>query len=102
MEHDGTAERSNEYGNSGYSRIDPNRSLTSEINQMVSFDFIYDLVAPHYPANGRPSVDPASMFKMLLVGYLYGIKSGRRLVQEIQLNIAYRWFCGIWNGSKNC
>ncbi|MEQ2444259.1 transposase [Pseudoflavonifractor intestinihominis] len=80
----------------------PTDHLLRKINQMVSFDFIYDLVAPHYPANGRPSVDPASMFKMLLVGYLYGIKSGRRLVQEIQLNIAYRWFCGIWNGSKNC
>lgn len=44
---------------------------------------------------GAPSVDPVSMFKMLLVGYLYGIKSERRLVQEIQLNIAYRWFCGF-------
>ena len=62
---------------------------------MISFDFIYDLVAPYYPANGRPSVDPVSMFKMLLVGYLYGVKSERRLVQEVQLNIAYRWFCGF-------
>ena len=67
---------------------------------MVSFDFIYDLLAPYYPANGRPSVDPVSMFKMLLVGYLYGIKSERRLVQEIQLNIAYRWFCGFELGEK--
>ena len=67
---------------------------------MVSFDFIYDLVTPYYPANGRPSVDPVSMFKMLLVGYLYGIKSERRLVQEIQLNIAYRWFCGFELGEK--
>ena len=62
---------------------------------MISFDFIYDLVAPYYPTNGRPSVDPVSMFKMLLVGYLYGVKSERRLVQEVQLNIAYRWFCGF-------
>ena len=45
---------------------------------MVSFDFIYDLLAPHYPATGRPSVDPVSMFKMLLIGYLYGIKSERK------------------------
>ena len=50
--------------------------------------------------HGRPSVDPVSMFKMLLVGYLYGIKSERRLVQEIQLNIAYRWFCGFELGEK--
>ena len=78
----------------------PRDHLLRKINQMVSFDFIYDLVAPYYPANGRPSVDPVSMFKMLLVGYLYGIKSERRLVQEIQLNIAYRWFCGFELGEK--
>ena len=72
----------------------PENHLLRKINQMISFDFIYDLVASYYPTNGRPSVDPVSMFKMLLVGYLYGIKSERRLVQEIQLNIAYRWFCG--------
>ena len=69
--------------------------LLRRINQLVSFDFIYYLAATYYPANGRPSVDPVSMFKMLLVGYLYGIKSERRLVQEVQLNIAYRWFCGF-------
>ncbi|HIU47574.1 MAG TPA: transposase, partial [Candidatus Fimadaptatus faecigallinarum] len=46
-------------------------------------------------SNGRPSVDPVSMFKMLLVGYLYGIKSERRLLEEVRLNLAYRWFCGF-------
>lgn len=74
--------------------------LLRRINQLVSFNFIYDLAAPYYSANGRPSVDPVSMFKMLLVGYLYGIKSERRLVQEVQLNIAYRWFCGFELGEK--
>ena len=78
----------------------PGNHLLRQINQLVSFDFIYDLAAPYYPANGRPSVDPVSMFKMLLVGYLYGIKSERRLVQEVQLNIAYRWFCGFELGEK--
>ena len=78
----------------------PENHLLRKINQMISFDFIYDLVASYYPTNGRPSVDPVSMFKMLLVGYLYGIKSERRLVQEIQLNIAYRWFCGYELGEK--
>ena len=77
------------------SELIPEKHLLRKINQMISFDFIYDLVAPYYPANGRPSVDPVSMFKMLLVGYLYGVKSERRLVQEVQLNIAYRWFCGF-------
>lgn len=73
----------------------PETHLLRKIERMVSFDFIYDLLAPYYPATGRPSVDPVSMFKMLLIGYLYGIKSERRLVEEVQLNIAYRWFCGF-------
>ena len=73
----------------------PETHLLRKIERMVSFDFIYDLLAPYYPATGRPSVAPVSMFKMLLIGYLYGIKSERRLVEEVQLNIAYRWFCGF-------
>ena len=73
----------------------PENHLLRKIDRMVSFDFIYDLLAPYYPATGRPSIDPASMFKMLLIGYLYGIKSERRLVEEVRLNIAYRWFCGF-------
>ena len=77
------------------SELIPENHLLRKINQIISFDFIYDIVAPYYPSNGRPSVDPVSMFKMLLVGYLYGIKSERRLVQEVLLNIAYRWFCGF-------
>ena len=73
----------------------PENHLLRKIDGMVSFGFIYELLAPYYSATGRPSVDPASMLKMLLVGYLYGIKSERRLVEEIRLNIAYRWFCGF-------
>ena len=73
----------------------PETHLLRKIERMVSFNFIYDLLAPYYPATGRPSVAPVSMFKMLLIGYLYGIKSERRLVEEVQLNIAYRWFCGF-------
>ena len=49
----------------------PEAHLLRKIERMVSFDFIYDLLAPYYPATGRPSVDPVSMFKMLLIGYLY-------------------------------
>ena len=67
----------------------PETHLLRKIERMVSFDFIYDLLVPYYPATGRPSV-PVSMFKMLLIGYLYGIKSERRLVEEVQLNIAYQ------------
>ena len=77
------------------SELIPENHLLRKINQIISLDFIYDIVAPYYPSNSRPSVDPVSMYKMLLVGYLYSIKSERRLVQEVLLNIAYRWFCGF-------
>ena len=77
------------------SELIPENHLLRKINQVISFDFIYDLVAPYYPANNTRSSVPVSMFKMLLVAYLYGVKLERRLVQEVQLNIAYRWFCGF-------
>ena len=60
--------------------LPPTDHILWKTNQVVSFDFIYDIVAPYYPVNGCPSVDSVSMFKMLLVEYLYGIKSERRLV----------------------
>lgn len=71
----------------------PSNHLLKKIHRLVSFDFIYDILSPYYPINGRPSTDPVCMFKMLLIGYLYGIKSERCLTEEIQLNLAYRWFC---------
>lgn len=61
----------------------PRGHLLRKIDVMISFDFIYEILAPYYPMTGRPSIDPVSIFKMLLVGYLYGIKSERRLVEEI-------------------
>lgn len=73
----------------------PENHLLRKIDRIISFEFIYDLLAPYYPSIGRPSVDPFCMFKMLLVGYPYGIKSERRLEEEVRLNLAYRWFCGF-------
>jgi transposase len=73
----------------------PQNHLLRKINQIVDFSFIYEQAASLYAKNGRPSIDPVLLIKMLLVGYIYGIKSERRLEQEVQLNIAYRWFCGL-------
>ena len=73
----------------------PENHLLKRINRAIDFDFIYDLTRPYYSDKGRPSIDPVCMIKMLLVGYLYGITSERRLEEEITLNIAYRWFCGF-------
>ena len=69
--------------------------LLKRIDRAIDFDFIYELAQPYYSDKGRPSIDPVCMIKMLLVGYLYGIRSERRLEEEITLNIAYRWFSGF-------
>lgn len=53
----------------------PQGHLLRKIDRLISLDFIYEPLVPYYPSNGRPSIDPVSMFKMLLVGYLYGVKS---------------------------
>lgn len=73
----------------------PENHLLKQIDKKINFGFIYELAAPYYSTTGRKSVDPVMMIKMLLIGYLYGIKSERRLVEEVNLNIAYRWFCGL-------
>ncbi len=52
-------------------------------------------LAPHYSHTGRPSIDPELMIRMLLIGYCYGIRSERRLCEEVDLNLAYRWFCRL-------
>ena len=62
----------------------------------VDFSFIREKVRPFYSeTKGRPSLDPVVLFKMVLIGYLYGIRSERQLEQEIILNAAYRWFLGL-------
>lgn len=73
----------------------PENHLLRQIKNCVNFDFIYEKAAPYYSHVGRKSIDPVILIKMLLIGYLYGIKSERRLEEEVSLNLAYRWFCGI-------
>ena len=58
--------------------------------------FIYDLVEEKYcPDNGRPSMDPVMLIKIPFIQYLYGIKSMRQTMKEIEVNVAYRWFLGL-------
>ena len=68
----------------------PEKNLLKKINQLVDFQFIYELAAPYYSSKVRPSINPVIMVKMLLVGFLYGTKSERRLMVEIQFNLTYR------------
>lgn len=74
----------------------PGDHLLRKIEAAVDFEFIRSKVAHLYCAdNGRPALDPVVMFKLLLVGYLFGVRSERQLMREVQVNVAYRWFAGF-------
>ena len=74
----------------------PQDHLLRKIDRSIDFSFIRRLCAPLYSANlGRPAIEPEVLFRMLFVGYLYGIRSERRLEEEINYNMAYKWFCGL-------
>ena len=71
----------------------PPDHLLRKIEAVIDFSFIHDLVAGLYcPDNGHPPLDPTLMFKALFLGYLFGVRSERQLVREIEVNVAYRWF----------
>lgn len=74
----------------------PQDHLLRKIDKYIDFSFIDEKVRPLYcENNGRPAIDPVVLFKMILLGYCYGIRSERQLEREIQTNVAYRWFLGL-------
>ncbi len=73
----------------------PADHLLRQIDRFVDLSGIRRDLAPFYSAIGRPSIDPVLMIRMLLVGYVMGIRSERRLCEEVHLNLAYRWFCRL-------
>ena len=73
----------------------PQDHLLRSIDQFVELSSIRSHLADFYSHTGRPSVDPELLIRMLLVGYCFGIRSERRLCQEVHLNLAYRWFCRL-------
>ena len=74
----------------------PTDHLLRKIDKVIDFAFIRERVRDLYCAdNGRPAIDPVVLFKMLFIGYLYGLRSERQLVRDIQVNVAYRWFLGF-------
>lgn len=73
----------------------PDNHLLRKIDQFLDFDQIRTHLHSFYSHTGRPSIDPELMIRMLLVGYCYGIRSERRLCEEVNYNLAYRWFCRL-------
>ncbi len=73
----------------------PAEHLLRAIDRFVDLGDLRRELAPFYSHTGRPSIDPELMLRMLLVGYCFGIRSERRLCDEVHLNLAYRWFCRL-------
>ncbi|MDT4825594.1 IS1182 family transposase ISCfr1 [compost metagenome] len=73
----------------------PPQHLLRSIDQCLDLSDLRAHLADFYSPIGRPSIDPELMVRMLVVGYCYGIRSERRLCEEVHLNLAYRWFCRL-------
>jgi transposase len=73
----------------------PEGHLLRSIDRFVELDGLRQELAPYYSEKGRPSIDPELLIRMLIVGYCLGIRSERRLCEEVHLNLAYRWFCSL-------
>jgi len=73
----------------------PDDHLVRAIARVLDLSWVRAELAPHYSAIGRPSIDPVLMIRMLIVGYVFAIRSERALCREVRLNLAYRWFCDL-------
>ncbi len=78
----------------------PDDHLLRHIDRFVDLESVRTQLKPFYSTTGRPSIDPDLMLRMLIVGYCMGIRSERRLCEEVHLNLAYRWFCRLGLDAK--
>ena len=69
--------------------------LVRKIAAVLDLSWVHDELAAYYSPLGRPSIDPVLMIRMLIIGYVFAIRSERALCREVQANLAYRWFCGL-------
>ena len=73
----------------------PDDHLVRKISALLDLSWVYAELAPHYSEIGRPSVDPVLMIRMLIIGYVFAIRSERQICREVQVNLAYQWFCDL-------
>src|SRR5213592_3656292 len=73
----------------------PEDHLVRKIDTALDLSWLRSELTPHYSSTGRPSIDPELMIRMLILGYVFAIRSERLLCREVQVNLAYRWFCGL-------
>src|SRR6266516_381113 len=73
----------------------PPDHLVRQIDGILDLSWVHKELAPYYSHTGRPSIDPVLMIRMLIIGYVFAIRSERALCRDVQVNFAYRWFCGL-------
>ena len=73
----------------------PENHLLRLVDRHIDFGFIHERLKDSYSDTGRPSIDPELLLRILLIGYLYGISSERKLVEELRMHLAWRWFTGL-------
>jgi transposase len=73
----------------------PPDHLVRQIDAVLDLSWVHRELSPYYSHTGRPSIDPVLMIRMLVVGYVFAIRSERRICAEVQVNLAYRWFCKL-------
>src|SRR6516165_6142539 len=73
----------------------PQEHSIRKIAAVLDLSWIRSELAPFYPEMGRPSIDPELIIRMLIIGYVFAIRSERAICREVQVNLAYRWFCGL-------
>jgi transposase len=76
-------------------QVVPADHLVRQIDAILDLSWVHRELRPYYSHTGRPSIDPVLMIRMLLVGYVFALRSERRLCSEVQVNLAYRWFCKL-------
>ena len=73
----------------------PDDHLVRKIRGVLDLSWVYAELTPYYSEIGRPSIDPVLMIRMLIIGYVFAIRSERQICREVQVNLAYRWFCNL-------
>src|SRR5437867_9294126 len=76
-------------------KVVPLDHLVRQINGVLDLSWVHKELAPYYSHTGRPSIDPVLMIRMLIIGYVFAIRSERALCRDVQVNLAYRWFCEL-------
>src|SRR6266508_4064188 len=76
-------------------KVVPLDHLVRQIDGVLDLSWVHKELAPYYSHTGRPSIDPVLMIRMLIIGYVFAIRSERALCRDVQVNFAFFWFCGL-------